>query len=267
MLALASVMSVSADESTTQMTLKLNNLQTIGGTLAGDHAGAFWYATMDYPGESAALTIDMYFTPADPAMQLGVGFDLYDANGLVGTGILVDNGLLELTYTSESSGQLLLVVHNYIDGSIVDFNVTADGVTSTATADTTTEAVAVISETIAVETPAVVVPMTGVIMGNAAGSFNRFAVTYATAASVTLDLYYTPADDLISQGVDLHVYGLDGEVALDSAKSDGNGVLELSFTPVAGQMYQFVVENYIPDLLISYNIQSSVAPSAVTIGG
>jgi hypothetical protein len=273
MLALASVMSVSADQTTAPMTVQLANLQDMGGSLVGNHGGAFWYATLAYPGGSTTLTIDMYFTPADPAMLLGVGFDLYNATGLVGSGKLVANGQMELVYTSATSEQLLLAVRNYIDGSLLSFNINASGLAVT-TPMATTSAATVAAPAVTTEQPAVVaeptaavMPMNGVLVGNSAGSFTRFMVTYNTNNPVTVDMYFSPSDNLISKGVDVNIYGPDGAVTLNAAKINSLGTLELNFTPVAGVQYLLVVGNYDQGLMISYNIESSVSPVAVTLGG
>jgi hypothetical protein len=272
-LALASVMSVSADQTTAQVTVQLENQQAMGSTLMGNHGGAFWYATLKYPGGSTALTVDMYFSPADPAMLLGVGFDLYNSTGFVGSGKLVANGQLELVYTSDASDQLLLAVHNYIDGTALSFNVMANGLATTMpaateNAATVVEPVVVATVPATAEAPAAVVAsMNGTLVGNSAGSFTKYEVTFNTNDPVTVDMHFNPSDNLISKGVDLNVYGPDGAVALNAAKTNSLGVLELSFTPVAGVQYLFVVGNYIPNLIISYSIESSVSPVAVTIGG
>ena len=47
-----------------------------------------------------------------------------------------------------------------------------------------------------------VTPLSGVLAGSNAGNFTRFMVTYDTNAAVTLDMYYSPSDNLISKGVE-----------------------------------------------------------------
>lgn len=272
MLALASVLSVSADEAATQMTLKLSNDTPISSTLIGNHAGAFWFANLDNPGGDTAVTIDMALSPGDPQMVKGVGFNLYDTvNGqLVGSGTLISNGLMELVFTSSTTDPLQLQVYNYIDDAQVNFTITAEGLPVAATATATTAAATAAIETAtpvseAAPAAAAVQAMNGNLVGDAGGMFTRFLVTYNTADSVTLDIYYSPADEVINLGVNFFVYGADGEV--DARVATGvTGHLQATFTPVAGQQYLIVVQNYIPDVLVSFNIESSVAPASVILG-
>jgi len=245
--------------------------QPANGDLVGASGGAFWFANISYPGNDTALTLKLSFAPADPVTLRGVGFNLYAADGsLVGSGLLTGAGLKTLEYSSADAGQFLMQVYNYNEGTQVWFTVTAEGLPAEAAAAEETqepEAAAEVEEPAAeAEEAEEMAPMQGVLTGNAGGSFTRFTVSYSSDDQVTLDMFYTPADNLIAQAVDLNIYGPDGEVALDAAKVDNNGKLEAVFTPEAGVKYLIVVSNYVPDLMLSYNIASSVVPASVTIG-
>lgn len=282
MMSFASVVSVSADDNTSQTATTIYNETPVSGTLMGSHGGAYWYASFDNPGNEGVVTIDMTFSPADPVTIKGVGFNLYSSsNGqLIGSGKLADVGLLELKYTSDKAEQLLLQVFNYIEDDQMNFTITAEGLPTVSTVGSESpeiapevsvaveEPVAVVEEPVAVvEAPVAVVvpPMSGTLVGNAGGAFTRYSVTFDSAESVTLDMFYTPSDQLINKGVDFMVYGPDGEVDVKVA-TDTFGQIEATFTPVVGQKYMVQVENYIQDILISYNIHSSANPVSVTTG-
>lgn len=263
MLTLVSAVSVSADGSTSQMTMKLNNDTPVSSTLIGNHAGAYWYASLDNSGNGAVVTIDMTLAPADPDMVKGVGFNLYSStNGqLIGSGLLISTGLMELQYTSNTTEPLLLQVFNYIDNAQVSFTITATGLTAIPVAATGS-----VSPVSTPEAPvaSAMSAMSGTLVGDAGGAFTRYWVTFNTTDLVTLDMYYTPADPIINKGVDFMVYGSDGEV--DAKVATGvTAHIEATFTPVVGQKYLVQVQNYIQGVPVSYNIENSVNPASVTM--
>ncbi len=273
-LTLTLALGVSAD---TGATPTISTSAPVSGELTGNAGGSSWLANIVYPGNDTELTLQLSFAPADPVTLLGVGFNVYSADGsLVGKGALTDAGLIEMAYSAGDAAQLTLQVYNYIDNDHIWFTVTADGLPAAAAPaevapaePAATEGTAVPAEPAAAEPTEEAAPMMemqGVLTGSAAGSFTHFIVSYSSDDQVTLDMYYTPADNLIAQGVDVNIYGPDGAVTLDAAKVNSNGTLELVFTPEAGVKYQVVVGNYNPDLLISYNIASDVAPASVAIG-
>ena len=261
----ATVGGVSAAANTPQTAAMIYNEAPVSGTLMGNHAGAYWYANIDYPGNEHVITIDMTFAPADPVTSRGVGFNLYGPfNGqLIGSGKLnedKDAGFLELQYTSDKAERLLLQVFNYIDGVQVNFTMTAKGLppVPVAVAGATQIAPA------APSAPAgAVVPMSGTLAGAAGGTFARYSVTFNSAAPVSLVMTYAPTDSIVGRGVDFRVYGPDGEVAT-SGETGAFGQIAATFTPVAGAKYLIQVENYVRGVVISYNIQSSTSPVSVT---
>ncbi|MHB9032594.1 MAG: hypothetical protein ACYC6L_06065 [Anaerolineae bacterium] len=262
-----------AVEGPTQTTQQLVNQQELTGTLQGNHAGAFFYANIDYPGADNLITLNLQVAPADPVILMGVGLNLYGSNGtLLGQATLVDNGHLQLQYSSSQADQLLVQIYNYIDNSAVDFNVSVDGLPEVAATDTTVTDVNQPTDVTLIP-PSVEAeggelrPMTGQLSGSSGGSFDHYAVFYGAAGQVTITMYYFPADNIIADAVDLSVYDPNGEVAYTSEKVDSNGILTLSFNAQDGVRYEVVVGNWDPNITISYNIDSSLAPVSVSIGG
>ncbi|MCE5260151.1 MAG: hypothetical protein LLG44_14000, partial [Chloroflexi bacterium] len=179
----------------------------VSGELTGNAGGSSWLANIVYPGNDTELTLQLSFAPADPVTLLGVGFNVYKADGsLVGKGALTDAGLIEMAYSASDAAQLTLQVYNYIDNDHIWFTVTADGLPAAAPAEvapaepaaTVTTVPAAPAEPVAVEATEEAAPMMemqGVLTGSAAGSFTHFMVSYSSDDQVTLDMYYTPADN------------------------------------------------------------------------
>jgi len=70
-----------------------------------------------YPGGSASpqITIRMNFHPADPIMQRGVGFNMYDSGGFLlgkGVGVSDNQDTIQMSYAREKAETLTLQVYN-----------------------------------------------------------------------------------------------------------------------------------------------------------
>ncbi|MHB9034057.1 MAG: hypothetical protein ACYC6L_13545 [Anaerolineae bacterium] len=221
----------------------LYNQVAVTGSLAGNHAGAFWYAYINYQGGGDVITLTLNFTPADPVTRLGVGFNVYgpDNGQLIGVGkpnLANDAGIRTLTYAAAAAQVLLVQVYNYIDGANVNFSLTGEGLPQA-------------------QLP-VVPGASGGLAGSAGGAFARYTVIYPAAAATSLVMNFTPSDPLISRGVTFRVYGPDGLVGIAQATGTA-GQAALTFTPAAGVQYLVQVENYIPGIDVSFSFQGTAA--------
>ncbi|MCE5257629.1 MAG: hypothetical protein LLG44_01035, partial [Chloroflexi bacterium] len=204
--------------------------------------GAFWYAAIDYPGDGDVITINLTFSPADPVTSQGVGFNVYGpSNGdLYGSGKPTPSnatGIRTMQFASDTAQRLLLQVYNYIDGVQVNFTVTGEGMSSAP----------LFSEPV----------LSGSLTGGSGGAFARYTVTFPTSDPATLVMNYSPADSIISRGVNFRIYGPDGQVTIGSGTGTA-GQVSATFTPAAGTRYLVQVENYIPGAAVSYSFGSSV---------
>lgn len=220
------------------------------GSLAGNRAGSFWYAWIDYQGRGEVVTLNLKFAPADPVTSLGVGFNVYGPTGgyLVGSGkptLRNDIGIRTLQFASDKPQRLLLQVFNYIGGSLVHFDVTAEGLASA---------------------PAPVVPvLSGSLTGSQGGAFARYTLTFQKAGEAELLMNFSPSDAVVSRGVNFRVYGPQGLVAM-GASTGVEGEVRAVFTPAVGTRYLLQVENYIPGASVSYRFKSGAALTAAAGG-
>jgi hypothetical protein len=244
-------------EQTPQTAVTLYNLAPVTGTIAGNHAGAFYYLTIDYPGNGDVITLDMDFSPADPATRRGIGFNLYgSSNGvLLGTGKDdAGKGPFELLYAGERAERLLLQVFSYIDNQTLSFTLTAKGLPA---APVSPAAVPVSGSSPAPgQAPQ---SMSGSLVGVNGGAFARYRVTFPSTAQVTLVMSTSPMDQIIARGVGFDVYGPAGLVATGAGTSTP-GVLQTTFSPLLGATYLVQAHNYIAGVTVSYSFSSSAPP-------
>ncbi len=95
------------------------------GLLPGNVGGSFAKYYFSSPGDSSLITVRLAFVPDTPAMAGGVGFDVYGPSGRVASGL--STGVpteRKATFSATDSGQYLVQVYNYVQGTTLDYTLT-----------------------------------------------------------------------------------------------------------------------------------------------
>jgi hypothetical protein len=239
----------------------LHSEQTIGGDLIGNAAGAFAYYSIAYPGDDNVATIELRFTPADPVTLLGVGFNVYAANGFfIGQALPAEDttgqGLMTLQYGDSTQAEWLIQVYNYLPGHSVAYEVTAYGYADAPEASPTPEPVPAEPEAVAT----LDTTMTGTLVGNAAGSYALYNLEYPGGKKeLEVELWYIPADPVTASAVGLNVYGENGKLVARGnprANTGGAGRLSASYSRVEPESLTLQVYNYLPGTPVEYSLES-----------
>jgi hypothetical protein len=240
----------------------LQNEQEVSGELTGSRAGAFAYYTIDYPGDENVVTIELRYHPADPVTNLGVGFNVYAANGFyIGQGMQVagtgGDGVLQLEYGDNNVATWLVQVYNYLPGVSLSYSIMAEGLPAPApeVAQPTPQVVTP-PETI---TPTETLSATGALTGSAAGAYAKYELTVpADGSDVQVTMTWSPDDPVIATGVGFVAYGPSGQVRR-GAGTGNPGERKATLAASAPGVYEIQVYNYITGLTIQYALSSAAA--------
>lgn len=94
------------------------------GSLAGNSGGGFKLYTMPYAGNNQAVSLSMTVSPSTEIGTGLVGFNVYDANGiLVGSAQQTDPNTLGLVVSNANGGAYTVQVFNYDPNTSIDYTI------------------------------------------------------------------------------------------------------------------------------------------------
>jgi len=181
--------------------------QSLDFALVGSRAGAFAYYSIQYPGDGRVITFELDMAPGDPAALLGTGFNVYGPNAyLIGSGRPSQSrpGQKVLRWADHNPARWLIQVYNYLDGVTVNYHLQLTGLPDPRPTPTREP----VMQPSQAATFAIVSTS---LLGDRGGNYHYYNLVYpGNGSEVTLHLYYTPDNYLVSQGFGLNVYGPDG---------------------------------------------------------
>ncbi len=269
MLAWAGV--ASAQGSTPQDAVMLDNTTTSSGYLPGNRAGNFAYYEVEYPGSETPVSVRVTFIPGEAMYQTAFGFKVYGVNGfLLGESTPVQEaGTQELVIRDPLAVTALIVVHNYDWRTGAQYRISVSGLpevtpTPRPVAQPTPQPVS--------PTPAVrlsgsgtsedpfILPvdetLTGTLVGDRAGAFRFFTLSTRAQDAVQITLHVAPEYPGAGDAVGFTVYGPHGAVARGT-RSATVGLRAAQFIPRAGEQYLIQVYNYVHGQSVDYRISYS----------
>lgn len=96
----------------------------MSGTLLGNRGGAFARIPLEYAGDGSEARYKLIFSPDDPVVANGVGLTVYGPGGRAWAGQPTGTpGERVVTFSSGAAGRYELVVHNYIEGLLIQYSV------------------------------------------------------------------------------------------------------------------------------------------------
>ena len=215
--------------------------QGLDFSVVGSRAGAFAYYSIDYPGDGRVVTIELDLAPGDPVAMLGAGFNVYGPNGYwIGVGLKsstkVDRKVLQ--WSDYNPAPWLIQVYNYLEEVPVSFHLQVSGL----------PAPQVPREPVMLPEQAQTFAMTtGGLLGDQGGNYHYYKIdSSGDGSQVTLELYHTPDNQLISQGFGMNVYAPQDGILVAS------GSHEVSFNLQLAGTYLVQVYNYVHGVNIQY---------------
>ena len=98
---------------------------SVWGSLTGSSGGAYARYEFSYPGDNSKVSIKMTVDLDTPAMAKGVSFVVYGPSGEVARGRATNTpGQREATFSSGVAGTYVVQVHNYFQGTTVNYTLT-----------------------------------------------------------------------------------------------------------------------------------------------
>lgn len=238
----------------------------LGGSIVGNPAGAFQYYTLHYPGGNTPMTISMNASPAYPGELPAYGFNVYRVRAgrpaeLVARGVTqardASSATLSATVIDRASGTYQLQVENYWPGVPVNY-----GVHLTGQATAPVPAQGNRSSTHPNVLTSARMGATESLVGNAAGSFDYFRVTWPGSGSpLAISVTYASLAGIPSSNVGFDVWDGSTLLATVHPSPDANGVMAATWTyPTASttspsaQPLLVQVFNYAPGTRVTYTI-------------
>jgi hypothetical protein len=268
MLLLAWAGVASAQGSTPEDAVMLDNTITDSGYLPGNRAGNFAYYRVQYPGSETPVSVRVTFSPGEAMYQKAFGFKVYGVNGfLLGESTPVrESGTQEVVIRDPLAVTALIVVHNYDWRTGAQYRISVSGLPEV----TPTPRPAVrptpppVSPTPAVglsglgtaEDPFILPvdeTLTGTLVGDRGGAFRFFALSPQVQDAVQIRLHVAPEYPGAGDAVGFTVYGPRGEVARGT-RSATAGLRTARFIPRADEQYLIQVYNYVHGQSVDYRI-------------
>ncbi len=245
-----------ADE--TAQATTLSDATPVAGLLPGSTAGSFAYFEVAYPGDGLELEVQVVFSEHDRTISPQLGLDLYGPNGYAAVGSEVDDGAYKaVSYAADDAATLVIQVYNYGDTTL-SYTVAAVGlpevVAEEAIAEVASEEATQenVDATEAAETT-LATGVSGTLVGNAAGAFERYTLSYdGDESTVTVSLSLWPLDPSYANAIGFTVYSPDGTVVARGVNTETHGVLEADFASDVAGDYTIAIYNYAADIAVSY---------------
>ena len=228
--------------------------------LIGNGGGAFHLYPYHCDGGGRVVTIQLYFTPADPVAVTGVGFNVYGPNGYhIGKAKLISTkggiGLAQLAYAEPKETEWQIQVYNYLPGTEASYTIVVNG------EQLGTGSTAAVADKPAPTTPTprpLPVLASGLLTGSSGGAFHKRALWVAEGSgSLLVTLNWSPDDAAISRGVGLVAYGPSGET-IEGVHADCAGEASVSLPRAKPGRYLVQVYNYVDKLVVGWVLRTTV---------
>lgn len=229
-------------------------------TLVGDSAGAFDQYILKHPGGGQSINLQMTYRPVHPNAELGIGFKVYGENGkLVGVSRKVSGtgGVLELALTTNRATQYLVQVQNYYPGFRMSYTLDPQGLAAAAG-----PAPQPTAEAGTAQNPGRLVNLAqGQVAGNRAGSFDYYRLEGQPDESIWIKMTYQPTNAVIAPGVGFNVYRGSQRLAQGQTLEENRTGLWANLIPGESGTYLVQVYNYIPGVLVDYELEVTTQPA------
>ena len=232
--------------------------------LAGSHGGAFHFYPYHHSGGGRVVTIQLYFTPADPVAVTGLGFNLYGPNGYhIGASKLISTkgglGVAQLAYAESKPTEWQIQVYNYLPGTEMSYTIVVNGEQlGTRVVEVEKEKPAPPVALPKPTTPSSPVLASGLLTGKSGGAFVKREVWVAEGSGTLLvTLNWSPDDASISRGVGLVAYGPAGET-IEGVHADWTGESSVSLPRAKPGRYLVQVYNYMDRLVVGWVLKTTV---------
>lgn len=234
---------------------------TIGGSIAGNGAGAFQYYTLNYPGGNSAMTVTMNASPTYNGQGAAYGFHLYrnDKNGnsvLAATSGIssqdTSSMTLTATVTNSAAASYQLQVFNYWPGVTVHYGINITGLTAPATPATGNG-----DASHAVVLNSARQGATQTLVGSGGGANQYYLVHYpGNNSTLSISVTFPSLAGVSPSAVGFNVY--DGSTLKATARpvDDGNGIQAAVWTYTDPNPATFGIQvfNYAPGATVNYTI-------------
>jgi hypothetical protein len=226
----------------------------VRGSLSGSRAGAFTNYVLTYPGGMADLRVRATFAPMDPSFSNAIGFNVYGGDAFDQRSARGDGPDREFSYRAQDAATLTIQVFNYSDHTV---NYTLD-VTGLPATEPTKERVMVEPMTdtsVADSGDESVAPFSGTLVGDSAGAFALYTISYLGDGSrLKMTMIAPPLDPSFAGMTGFNVYdprgNLVAEGILRSARWERVATLS---SHVAGE-YLVQVYNYADGMALDYTL-------------
>lgn len=228
--------------------------------LAGNRGGAFHFYPYHYDGGGRVVTIQLYFTPADPVAVTGLGFNLYGPNGYhIGKAKLISTkggvGVAQLAYAEPKETEWQIQVYNYLPGTEMSYTIVVNGEQlGSQEVDSKAEKPA----PAATPAPSGPILASGLLTGSSGGSYVYRELWVAEGSgSLLVTLNWSPDNAAISRGVGLVAYGPSGET-IQEVHADWAGEASVSLPRAKPGRYLVQIYNYMDRLLVGWVLKTAV---------
>jgi hypothetical protein len=262
-------MAANVDGKSPSTAMPLSGIAT--GSIAGSSAGAYAFYTFNYPGDGSVGTLSFTISPNDPLTDSVVGVNLYQGSTLLTSGNALGNppGTGSLTFSSTTSGPILVQVYDYGQGVPANFQLQVAGVQGVAPVASTPATPAPASASAPTTAPAtsngtaekpvdLKGTLTGSLAGSTAGSYAYFTAPYAGDGSFqTVNFSFSPTGPDTANGVVVNVYQNGTQLISVPGNNNGSntpGNLTIQYTSTTAGPVVIQVGNYNPSGSINYSI-------------
>jgi hypothetical protein len=103
-------------------------VKSVAGSIAGNRGGAFAYYTLYYPGDGSTVRLSATFSPADPILNRGQGFNVYLNGRLIAQSTPDAKNVMRQAaeFSRTLGGTFLIQVYNYNHGVTAGFTLARD---------------------------------------------------------------------------------------------------------------------------------------------
>jgi hypothetical protein len=236
--------------------------QAVGGSITGSAAGAFANYTVNYPGNSLDLRIQVVFGPHDPNFDQQLGFVVYGPNGFQNPGVYIDGTTMELSFAQADPASLFVQIYNYAGGVTVSYSVVAKGLPAIQPAPSSAPAAAPAPAVTTKPAPAAAAApkgLSGTLAGSSAGAFGHLLVpSTGDSTQATATLTFSPDDYAYWGQLGFQVYDPNGNVVAIGATTSTPGVRQAAFSLAVAGQYDVQVFDYASGVAMNYTL--TIAP-------
>ncbi len=224
----------------------------IRGSLSGSRAGSFDEYVLAYPGDMADLRVRATFAPIDPSFSNAIGFNVYGGDAFDQKSGSGDGPDREFSYRAQDAATLTIQVFNYSDHT-VNYVLDITGLPATEPAKERVMVEPMTDTPVADSGAEPVAPFAGTLVGDSAGAFALYTLSYPGDGSrLKVTMIAPPLDPSFAGMTGFNVYDPRGnlvtEGTLRSTRWERDATLS---SHVAGE-YLVQVYNYAEGMALDY---------------